>query len=97
MTDELAVQRAEEAKQLLANPLFAEAFAAIREEVINQWTNSKSNEDVGREKLWITLKLLDRLQSQITQVVQTGKVAQASLLQKAKAAALKVGERLYNS
>lgn len=96
MTDERMVQRAEEAKQLLANPLFAEAFAAIREEVIEQWTNSKATEEAGREKLWLTLKLLDRLQSQITQVVHTGKVAQASLLQRAKEAALKTGQRLYN-
>lgn len=96
MTDEQKVQRAEEARQLLANPILSEAFTVIREEVLDQWKSSKEHEAEGREKLWTTLKLLDRLQSQITQVVQTGKVAQASLLQRAKEAALKTGQRLYN-
>lgn len=87
MTDEEAARRGEEARQLLEHPLLAEAFQTIRNEVTEQWQSSPARDVEGREKLWLTLRLLNRLEGQLQSVVETGKVARATLLQRAKQAA----------
>lgn len=87
MTDEEAARRGEEARQLLEHPLLAEAFQTIRDEVTEQWQSSPARDVEGREKLWLTLRLLNRLEGQLQSVVETGKVARATLLQRAKQAA----------
>lgn len=87
MTDEEAARRGEEARQLLEHPLLAEAFQTIRNEVTEQWQGSPARDVEGREKLWLTLRLLNRLEGQLQSVVETGKVARATLLQRAKQAA----------
>lgn len=87
MNDEEAARRGEEARQLLEHPLLAEAFHTIREEVTKQWENSPVRDVEGREKLWLTLRLLSRLEGQLQLMVETGKVARASLLQRVKQAA----------
>lgn len=87
MTDEEAARRGEEARQLLEHPLLAEAFQTIRNEVIEKWQSSPARDVEGREKLWLTLRLLNRLEGQLQSVVETGKVARATLLQRAKQAA----------
>lgn len=87
MTDEEAARRGEEARQLLEHPLLAEAFQTIRNEVTEQWQSSPARDVEGREKLWLTLRLLNRLEGQLQSAVETGKVARATLLQRAKQAA----------
>lgn len=86
MSDEVAlhgeVQRGEEAQRLLAHPLLVEAFETIEREVTEQWSNSPVRDVEGREKLWLTLKLLHRLKGQITSVVETGQMARQTLLQR---------------
>lgn len=93
MTDEEAARRGEEARQLLEHPLLAEAFQTIRNEVTEQWQSSPARDVEGREKLWLTLRLLNRLEGQLQSVVETGKVARATLLQRAKQAATSLMSR----
>lgn len=87
MTDEEAARRGDEARQLLEHPLLAEAFQTIRNEVTEQWQSSPARDVEGREKLWLTLRLLNRLEGQLQSVVETGKVARATLLQRVKQSA----------
>ena len=93
MSPEEQVARAKEARSLLENPLLAEAFQSIKDEVIEQWQKAPAHDVAGREKLWLTLKLLDKLQGTLRQTVETGKVAQATLLQRAATAARDVARR----
>lgn len=87
MTDEEAARRGEEARQLLEHPLLAEAFQTIRNEVIEKWQSSPARDVEGREELWKTLRTVNKLEGQLQSVVETGKVARATLLQRAKQAA----------
>jgi len=93
MGPEEQVARAKEARTLLENPLLAEAFQSIKNEVIEQWQKAPAHDVTGREKLWLTLKLLDKLQGTLRQTVETGKVAQATILQRAAAAARELAQR----
>ncbi|MFD0738241.1 hypothetical protein ACFQZQ_02920 [Lysobacter koreensis] len=92
MTDktEHEILRGHDAELLLSHPLLTDAFQIIEQELTEQWQNSPARDQEGREKLWVSLKLLKRLQGQLTSVVETGQFAKATLAQR-------VGQRLSQS
>jgi len=71
------LRRAEEAKRLLDNPLFKEAFKTIREELIKHLLNTRVAEELERDRLYITIKALDLVQQHIQSVLETGKLAES--------------------
>jgi hypothetical protein len=89
MTDqtEMDILRGKDAEALLAHPLLVEAFEVIERELTEQWQNSPARDAEGREKLWVSLRLLNRLKLQLSQVVETGQFARMTLAQR-------VGEKL---
>ena len=70
------LRRADEAKRLLDNPLFKEAFKTIREELIKHLLNTRVAEEVERDRLYITIKALDLVEQHIQSVFETGKLAE---------------------
>ena len=70
------LRRADEAKRLLDNPLFKEAFSTIREELIKHLLNTRVAEELERDRLYITIKALDLVQQHIQSVLETGKLAE---------------------
>ena len=69
MTDE---QRVSRAKNLLNDPLFNEAFDVLRKDLMNRWESSGSTELEARESIWLAMRLLDRIHTHISSVVETG-------------------------
>jgi hypothetical protein len=70
------LRRADEAKRLLDNPLFKEAFITIKEELIKHLLNTRVAEEVERDRLYITIKALDLVEQHIQSVFETGKLAE---------------------
>ena len=70
------LRRADEAKRLLDNPLFQEAFKTIREELIKHLLNTRVAEEMERDRLYITIKALDLVEQHIQSVLETGKLAE---------------------
>lgn len=70
------------AREVLENEAFIDACAAIEKDVIDQWTSSPARDAEGRERLWTYLQMLRKLKSQITQTLETGKLAQSELQHK---------------
>ena len=70
------LRRADDAKRLLDNPLFKEAFKTIREELIKHLLNTRVAEEVERDRLYITIKALDLVEQHIQSVLETGKLAE---------------------
>ena len=71
------LRRADEAKRLLDNPLFKEAFITIREELIKHLLNTRVAEELERDRLYITIKALDLVEQHIQSVLETGKLAES--------------------
>lgn len=88
MTDqtELDIQRGERALQLLREPLIIEAFQIIEQDLIEKWQTSPARDVQARETLYLSQMLLKRLQAQLELVMQTGQMAKATLLQRARQA-----------
>jgi hypothetical protein len=69
------MNREEEAKRLLENELFVEAFDTLEKELLLSWSRTGS-EDVGqRESCWLATRLLERVKAHITSIVETGHMA----------------------
>lgn len=67
------------AREVLENEAFINAFDSIEQEIINQWKQAPARDAEGREKLWAYLHLLSKLKAQLTQTLETGKLAMLEL------------------
>ena len=68
------LNREEEAKRLLENDLFQEAFETLRTELMTRWENSSSNETEAREQIWLGLQLLQRVRRHLESILETGQM-----------------------
>lgn len=72
MSNEL---REEQAKRLLTDPLFVEAFEVLEKNLQNSWSSSGVSETEAREQIWLSLRLLERIRLHLTSIVETGDMA----------------------
>jgi hypothetical protein len=72
-------KRGHDAEALLDNPLFVEAKAAIRNELLKAWEASPARDTEGRERIWISINLLEKLTAAIAMHATTGKLAAKQL------------------
>jgi hypothetical protein len=70
------ISRGHNAARLLADPLIAEAFDAIRAEYIAAWENAPVRDAEGRERIWAHLQALGKVREHLSTVVTTGKMAE---------------------
>lgn len=68
--------RGEQARSLLADPLLEEAFATIEANLRDTWAATADDAVAERERLWLMLKLLGRLRGHLTEIVETGRLAE---------------------
>lgn len=85
MSPEQQASRGDAAERLLKDELLNEAFNVLEQEYTNLWKQTKPSDEAAREKLWLSLRQLEMVRAQLHSVVQTGKVAKATLAQRAKA------------
>ena len=69
------VKRGEQASQILDNPIYVEAINKVRESLIASMANSPLGDEKTHNKLVIALQLLNQINKQLTDVMQTGKLA----------------------
>jgi len=85
MTDidktERARQRGINARLLLETPLLVEALAEVRKELMAAWEASPAADEKGREKLWLMLKLLNKIPAHLETVMNDGKIAEHELVE----------------
>ena len=67
------------AKQILEDEVYTGAFDAIKQKVVDEWTNSPARDGDGRERLWTYLQLLHKLQATLQTTMETGKLASLEL------------------
>lgn len=70
---------ADQARLVLENPAFAQAFSDVKQEIIESWEKSPARDQEGREKLYQLLKLADKLQLTLQRSLESGQLARAEL------------------
>ena len=73
MTDQL---REEQARRLLNDPMYNEAFDSLAESIYNTWAHSSVNDVESREQCWLSLRLLERIRLHLTSIIETGEMAE---------------------
>lgn len=76
------LSRAQRAREVLDNPLYQEAFAGLRDQLRQEWEISPARDTEGRERLWLAINLLGKVEQHLNQAVQTGRMARMELEQK---------------
>jgi len=69
------VKRGEQAAVVLENPLFKEAMAKVKENIVNTMATSPLGDEKTHNRLVIALQLLNQIEKQLTDVMNTGKLA----------------------
>jgi hypothetical protein len=75
MTADDEIRRGVRAQAILADPLVEEAFAALEAQCIDEWRRAPARDVEGRERLWLMLKLAERLQQHFASLVENGRLA----------------------
>ena len=73
------VSRGQQAKALLENKIFTEAFKEIHDKYMDAWRHSGPSKAEDRENIWMMVKTLDAILEHIATVMTTGKMAEQQL------------------
>ena len=73
------VQRGQQAKRLLNDPLLKEGFEYLFEEYKKEIFNTSYNDHEQRQVLWMAYNLLDKIKGHLVTVMETGKLASSEL------------------
>ena len=68
-------ERERRARSLIDDPLLNEAFDVLKEDLMNRWAYSGSTDLEARESIWLAIRLLDKIDSHIKSIVETGHMA----------------------
>ena len=79
MTLEKRIYQADRAREVLENEAFQQVFADAKQEITDQWTKSPARDQEGREKLWLMLSLLNKLETMLQASLDSGKLARLDL------------------
>jgi hypothetical protein len=79
MTPEQEIYLANRAAEVLENEAYLKAYDAIREELTQQWKHSPARDVEGREKIWLMLAMLEKVQACLKATMDGGKLAKAEL------------------
>jgi hypothetical protein len=72
-----AEQRGQNADSLLKNPLLKKSLAAVRDAVIEEWADTRSEE--GREYLWRLHRASVKFEEVLLGYIQQGEIVKANL------------------
>ncbi len=75
MTEQQQNQRGIDATQVLENVVFKEAFATLKQAVVDQWKDCPVRDKEGQLLLLQLAKLTDKFEGILLGVVETGKLA----------------------
>ncbi|SEF19442.1 hypothetical protein ABL840_05005 [Variovorax sp. NFACC27] len=78
-TPHARVYRGNRAREVLENESFDWAFNTLKSEIVESWQNAPMQDPQGRETLWLSLKLLEKVRSHLVSRLETGKLAQLEL------------------
>lgn len=69
--------RGEHAADVLANPVYIDAYGQLEQEIINKWR--ESSDSAERERLHLMLKMLAKVRQVMQGVMTSGKVSAKEL------------------
>ena len=84
MTPEEELRRADKAKEVLGNPIYVESVKSAHDEIINQLVLTEDTDKDRFHALGLKLKQHHQLIRELQRVMETGRLAQETLKEKAR-------------
>jgi len=84
MTPEQEMNAGSQAKAIYESEPFKNAIEAVRNGILNKWANSPIADKDGQHELRIMYKLLDDVVMNIKSVIDSGKLAERTILETKK-------------
>ena len=81
MSNELDAERGRLAQEVMDNPVYADAYAQIEQEILTKWRESRDKDE--REQLHQLLLMLAKVQKTLEAVMRSGKLSSAELIRRA--------------
>ena len=69
------IKRGERATEVLTNELYNEAFTKVRDGIINSMASSPLGDSETHNRLVIAMQLLNQIEKQLQDVINTGKMS----------------------
>jgi signal transduction protein with GAF and PtsI domain len=79
MSDEEAVRKGRKAQQILEDETLVAALTKLENDQLWIFKSTRSDETAKREQCWAMLKAIDSLKTELTKVIDNGKVAQRAI------------------
>lgn len=79
MTPEQERIRANQAQQILDNPVFQEAFTALKASIFHKFEKTRFDQEEERTELWRKLNCMSNLEGYLSKIVQTGKMSETDI------------------
>jgi hypothetical protein len=79
MTPEQRIYHGDRAREVLENEAFKQVFADYKTELTEQWMKSPARDEEGREKLWLAVSMLGKIEKMLRESLETGKLAKLEL------------------
>ena len=73
------VSQSNKARQLLDNPLFKEALDELKKLYAESLFNTGAKETETREKLWLAYNVVGKVEQNLLEIIDTGKLASKQL------------------
>lgn len=77
--DDEAVRKGRKAQQLLEDESLVAALTKLENDQVWQFKSTRADETAKREQCWSMLKAIDNLRTELTKVIDNGKVAQRAI------------------
>ena len=90
MSLEREAERGRQAQAVIDNPVYAESYGLIEQEITRKWRDSRDASE--REELHRLLKMLDKARTVLESTMRSGRVAEAEI-QRKRSLAERVGLR----
>lgn len=74
MTEHEEMIRGEDAERVLSNPIFIESIDKVRQGIISSMEQSALGDESTHNRLVIALQLLNKIEKNIKEVAETGKM-----------------------
>lgn len=74
MTEHEEMIRGEDAERILSNPIFIESIDKVRQGIISSMEQSALGDESTHNRLVIALQLLNKIEKNIKEVAETGKM-----------------------
>jgi hypothetical protein len=79
MSDEEAVRKGRKAQQILEDETLVAALTKLENDQLWIFKSTRSDETAKREQCWAMLKAIDSLKTELTKMIDNGKVAQRAI------------------